>query len=187
MHASVALDRLKGLRDLLGSDGAGDEQMRPADDGVERGAQLVAHGRQELVFGLVCPIGRVERARSLGGRLLELRHRSLFLETQQHLRRHVERPDQHAFDGTLRIAQRRVDIVEVPIRERALRADRHARELLAPLVRDATPQHFVQIAEEGLVLERRHGLREGRPTTSGELPQARKILGLASSIECSAL
>ena len=48
------------------------EQLREADDAVQRGAQLVAHTREELALGPVGAVGVLFRPATLGDLLLEL-------------------------------------------------------------------------------------------------------------------
>ncbi len=59
-------DLLDGLV-LVGLHVVEREQLAEADDRVERGAQLVAHAREELVLGLVCALDL--RARGVGAAL----------------------------------------------------------------------------------------------------------------------
>ena len=53
----VALDGREALLQVLGVDLAGAEDLGPAEDGVERGAQLVGEGGEELVLHAVGRLG----------------------------------------------------------------------------------------------------------------------------------
>ena len=50
LGARVALDRVEALLQVLGVARPGRQQLRPAEDGVERRAQLVRQGGQKLVL-----------------------------------------------------------------------------------------------------------------------------------------
>ena len=50
LDLGIPVDRVEALLDVLVVELAGTEQSRPADDGVERGPQLVREGREELVL-----------------------------------------------------------------------------------------------------------------------------------------
>jgi hypothetical protein len=80
LHPCIALDGLQGLRDFLLGDRARSEQIGPSDDGAQRRAQFMAHGREELVLRPIRSRGLAERALTVRRRFLE----QLTLEPTKH-------------------------------------------------------------------------------------------------------
>ena len=81
LRGRVALDGLDRAGLLLVAQRAGPQQLHPAEDGVERRAQLVRHRGQELVLGAVRGRQLLRRRRELAREPVQLRglrrHRAL--------------------------------------------------------------------------------------------------------------